>query len=147
MNITIVTSSIRKLADALVKGSTFAPMKKTDVMPVKPFMNLFCSWPDNVSLSTRDLCMKAVCLLSLTFMLRPSDIAPRSIVHTCTGNQFSDKQVSFLGDGGLSISFHGIKNDYNRDGFTVSLPPGDEEFAQVDPIRCLKCYMSRTDSI
>jgi len=150
--LTVVTPSIRRLADALVKCSTIVPLRKTDIMPVQPFMSLFHSWPDNDLLSTKELRLKTICLLSLTFMLRPSDIAPRSVVFdgTHTSPQkviFSVEQVLFLEDGGMSLSFHGIKNDYTRDGFTVTLPPVEDRFSKVDPIRCLKEYILRTDSI
>ena len=74
-----VSSNIRKFADALVKSSTNVPMNKTNIMPVQPFLKLFDSWQENDFLSIKNLRMKAICLLSLTFMLRPSDIAPRSV--------------------------------------------------------------------
>ena len=40
-----------------------------------------------------------------------------------------------------------IKTTYDRDGFKVHLPAASEEFAQVDPIQCLKDYMSVTQDI
>ena len=33
----------------------------------------------------------------------------------------SKEQVVFLPDGDMSITLHGIKNDYSQDGFTVTI--------------------------
>ena len=66
---------ISKLVEGLVKSSTGQAMRKTSVMPVQAFFNLFESWPENEELDTRQLRLKTICLMALTFMLRPSDIA------------------------------------------------------------------------
>jgi integrase len=85
-------------------------------------------------------------------MLRPSDIAPRSVHYdvatdTTQRRVFSTDQVIFNPDGSLSVYFHGIKNDYQRDGFTVTLPPTEDVHYKIDPIVCLRCYIDKTDSI
>ena len=141
---------MRKFADALVKSSTNVPMNKTNIMLVQPFLKLFDSWQENDFLSIKNLCMKAICLLSLTFMHRPSDIAPRSVRFDSDVGSYKvvfSEHISFHDDGGLSITFHGMKNDYDRDGFTVKLPPVGEEFSKIDPIRCLRGYVLRTSSL
>ena len=141
----IHSSDISKLITALIKSQTLAPRIKTAVMPVVAFSNLFANWKDNEHLAIKDLRLKAITLMALAFMLRPSDIAPRA-VHmqddVVTRLTFSQRHVIFHDDGGFSVSFHGIKNDYHRDGFTVRLPPGSDPM--LDPATTLKVYMSRT---
>ena len=96
--------------------------------------------------------MKCVCLLALTLMLRPSDLEPTSLIFDSSDGSshksvFSEQRIHFDENGGMDILFHGNKNDYDRDGFKVHLPAASEEFAQVDPIQCLKDYMSVTQDI
>ena len=42
----------------------------------------------------------------------------------------------------MTIVFHRIKNDYNRNGFEVNLPPVTNP--RICPIKALKCYIQRT---
>jgi len=138
---------LRKLVDGLIKSATKAPMTKTPVMPIRPFHDMFHSWEDNDKLSIKDLRIKVICLLALVFMLRPSDIAPKA---KCLNTEslaseqlvFGVDQVSFEENGNLTLKFHGIKNDYSRDGFTVSVPPASD--SKVDPVCALKTYIERT---
>ena len=44
-------------------------------MPLSNFHDLFMSWSDNCALDLKSLRLKAVTLLALTALLRPSDIA------------------------------------------------------------------------
>ena len=46
-------------------------------MPRDPFLMLFSSCPENEKLLLKQLRLKAVTLLALVFMARPSDSAPR----------------------------------------------------------------------
>jgi hypothetical protein len=133
-----ITQEVCHLAEGLVKCSTNAPMCKTQVMPIRPFFNLFQSWDNDHALTLKCLRLKAICLLALYFMLRPSDVAPRSEILNASENSFaqtvfSENQIEFLPDGALSITFHGIKNDYDRDGFTVTLPALPPDLAKLDP--------------
>ncbi len=144
---TAQSTTISKLVTGLVKSATLRPMVQTPVMPVRPFLDLFTSWADNDKLSLKNLRLKAVCLLALVLMLRPSDVAPRGRVmdpNTLVVEQviFGEDQVTFQEDGSLSLTLHGIKNDYSRDGFGVTLPPASAP--KVDPGRCLKEYMRQT---
>ena len=139
---------LRNCVNSLVKSYTVAPMPKTDIMPMQAFHAMFMSWRDNEALSIKDLRLKAICLLALTFMLRPSDVAPRAHFLNPDSQEmvnmlFSDKQVSFLESGELAITFHGIKNDSDRDGFRVIIPPASE--TKLDPVLALKTYMRETD--
>lgn len=137
------------MVSALTKSATIAPMIKTKILPIKPFTDLFASWGDQI-LNIKQLRMKALCLLALVLMARPSDFAPQArVVNGENGIPaqviLRADQIMFLENGGMSITFHGIKNDYARDGFTVSIPKGDS--ALTDPVLALKTYMERTDDI
>ncbi len=138
------------LVNSLVKSSTSLPMTKTPVMPIQPFTDLFGGWSSNDNLSLKCLRLKTLCLLALVLMLRPSDVAVKSQgfdSELCVPSQmvFSEHQVTFNPDGTLSVCFHGIKNDYDRDGFVVTIPPASSE--KLDPVSCLQEYMLRTESI
>ena len=79
-------------------------------------------------------------------MLRPSDIAPRSVTVSedgiCEPLIFKTSQLKFCEDGSCTIILHGIKNDYMREGFEVVVQP--TENGRVDPVKALKCYVERT---
>ena len=141
---------VRNLVMALIKSGTKAPRKVTPVMPIKPFHDLFLRWPDNDLLTIRDLRLKTLVLMALAFMLRPSDVAPRGMLFDPTVQDqrrmvFSTRQIEFGEDGGVTISFHGIKNDYLREGFTVSIPPAS--VPKIDPVEALRTYLMRTESV
>ena len=90
---------------------TVLPRIKTPAMPLQPFRELSNRWPQNDGLSIKDLRLKAICLLAIAFMLRPSDIAPRGVHETEDGYvhiTFSIHQVRFLENGNLVLIFHGI---------------------------------------
>lgn len=123
---TSIDTYVNDLVQALIKSGTKAPMIKTPAMPIQPFFDLFMKWPDNDSLSIKDLRLKCVCLMALIFMARPSDLAPRAVVFDPATGQgertvLSANDVVFTDDG-MRIQFHGIKNDYSRDGYCVSIP-------------------------
>lgn len=136
---------ITKLLTALIKSESRLPRTKTPVMPIEPFSNLFIRWDGNSQLSLKDLRLKCITLMALAFMLRPSDIAPRASlfdqleVHNYA---FTTENLQFHSDGYLSVTFHGIKNDYHRDGFTIRLPPASNP--QLDIGAALQCYLDRT---
>ena len=137
--------------EGLVKSSTGQAMRKTSVMLVQAFFNLFESWPENEELDTRQLRLKTICLMALTFMLRPSDIAPRAKYFEVESGLtrpivFGTDSVVFSPKGGMSITFHRIKYDYDRDGFTVHMPEASESQRKCDPTVTLKAYMLRTES-
>lgn len=137
---------IRMLLSALVKSGTFAPMSRSKVMPVHKFNNLFLSWGDNQLLDLKSLRLKAITLLALTAMLRPSDIAPNARVVTPSGEDkvvFSVNQIEFQ-EGYAKIIFFGIKNDMRRSGFEVMLPRASSP--QLDPVRALEDYIQRTET-
>ena len=141
--------SITKWCTALIKSGTKEPIKHSSVLPVEAFHHLFNSWNDNDSLSIGDLRLKAITLLALGLMLRPSDIAPKGkMFDNITGETknfvFSTAMISFA-PGGLTITFLGIKNDSMRTGFEVFLP--FSAVAKMDPVETLRTYIKRTDHI
>ena len=144
---TAQSRTVSMLVDGLVKSASMKPMVKTPIMPIKPFLQLFESWDVNANLSVKCLRLKVICLLALVFMLRPSDIAPHAryldpetlMVEQLT---FGSDQVHFKEDGRFTLTFHGIKNDYCRDGFGVTLPPSSAP--KLDPGKCLRDYIERT---
>ena len=70
-----IDADVRKLINGLVKSGTTQLMQKSLVMPRKPFIDLFKSWPENRELGLEYLRLKTLTLLALVLMLRPSDVA------------------------------------------------------------------------
>ena len=101
-------------------------------MPIKPFMQLFQKWQGNWFLTLSPLRMKSVTLLALAMILRPSDLTPKAAIFNKEKQDLSGKlslttdDVQFNQDGTMTITLHGIKNDYSRDGFEVTIPPAAE---------------------
>jgi hypothetical protein len=119
-------------------------------MPVEPFYNLFMSWPEDSVLDIQRLRLKAVTLLALSLMTRPSDLAPKATLFDAdTGRKepvmFTRKQVKFHQDGSATVLFFGIKNDHSRTGFEVRIPGSSA--VKVDPVHALQCYLDRTETL
>ncbi len=137
---------VHRLMDSLVKSGTQVPMQRSKIMPIRPFKELFSSWEVNEKLSLKDLRLKTITTLALTLMLRPSDIAPKSVrfdkeTGTSTKVVFSTDNIEFC-DTGANIMFHGIKNDTSRTGFSVFLQPIVN--SKLDPVKALRDYVNRT---
>ena len=117
---------IRLLMDALIKSGTKIPMVRSSVMPIHAFRELFCKWPINSELGIKELRLKTITLMAILLMLRPSDIAPKSVhfdVDSGTTSKFvfSTDNVQFCESGEANITLHGIKNDMSRTGFPGSV--------------------------
>ena len=67
---------IARLSTAIVKSGTRAPMRRSCVMDIAAFVRMFRSWQGNDAFSVQQLRLKAITLLAIALMLRPSDIAP-----------------------------------------------------------------------
>jgi len=133
-------SDISRLQVALTKSATTVPAIRTPIMPLEPFFKLFTSWPVNSALSIQDLRLKAITLMAITFMARPSDLAPKGVAFdpitlSTKDYVFSADNVEFHMDGSMTVWFFGTKNDTRRTGFEVHVPGANEE--KVDPVRCL----------
>jgi hypothetical protein len=139
---------VGRLVQALTKSGTIMTMQKSQVMPIKNFCDLFYSWPRNELLDIKRLRLKAITLLALVGMLRPSDIAPKTVIFDpetmSTSNVvLSTDDVSFHEDGSLTLTLHGIKNDTTRSGFEIDIPGHSDPV--VDPVQTLRIYIERTD--
>ena len=126
--------SLKHFNTALVKSETTRPAGRTPIMPIKPFTDLFNKWPENEKLSTADLRLKSVTLLTISTLARCSDLAPT--------NTLKRDQVHFNTDGSLIIKLFGIKNDSDRKGFEIRVEKSSNR--KCDPVQTLRDYMTRT---
>ena len=129
-----INEDIHRLVKGLIRQETLRPREQTKVMPVKPFTDLCQNWGSNESLSIQKLRQKAITLLALSALCRPSDIAPISV--------FKRKQIEFT-DKGMNITLFGIKNDSRREGFNIFVSRSTDIMS--DPVSTLRCYIDRTD--
>lgn len=144
-----VDEHISRLVTALVKSSTARPMRKSTVLPVDRFVDLFRSWGPNNTLSMKQLRLKAITLLALALMLRPSDVAPKATTFDQTTGEekkvlFTTDMLSFSPEG-VKVTFFGIKNDTQRTGFEVFLPKHPNPL--IDPVQALSDYIECTESV
>ncbi len=82
---TPMTDRIHALVQGIVKVRTQEPMCKSSVLPLDGFRRLFRAWGVLPASEVERLHAKAITLMALSLMLRPSDIAPRSAVATASG--------------------------------------------------------------
>ena len=93
--------------------------------------------------------MKAITLMALTTMLRPSDIAPKAVLFDEESD--SGKKVIFKTDMiqttelGLNVTLFGIKNDTTRTGFEISIPRHSDEL--IDPVAAIEEYIKATSDM
>lgn len=93
--------------------------------------------------------MKAVALMAIALMLRPSDIAPKATLFFSDtleekGMTFTRDMVKF-GVQEMTVTFLGIKNDYSRKGFNVSIPSNKDYI--LDPVATVLDYLVRTEGL
>ena len=124
----IVTPNVNALMDGLIKSGTTKPMKRSMVMLVEKFSQLFLSWPGNYLMELELLWLKCITLLAITAMMRPSDAVPLARIYDKKDKEFkqtflSTKNIQLHADGSMTVIFHGIKNNYKHEGFEVNLPP------------------------
>jgi hypothetical protein len=148
--LSIFNPEIKLLVTSLVKSGITKPRQHTSAMPVENFSNLFLSWGENSCLTLKNLRAKTIALLLLSVMLRPSDIAPRSVVYDPISKKvsnvlFTTDQLKFHENGSLTITLFGIKNDTSRSGFDVHVAPHSEPL--LCPVKCLQDYVSVTQSL
>ena len=139
---------ISRLITAIVKSGSLIPLRSAKVLPVSAFVDIFQTW-DNNHVPVPDLRLKAITLLALSLMLRPSDIAPRAkIFDFISGEEksylFKTDMLTFSPEG-VQVTFHGIKNDIDRSGFKVFLPRLEDR--NLDPVECLEVYLRRTQHL
>lgn len=134
---------------ALIKSGTKAPMARSKAMPVEPFVRMYETWPDNASLALPRLRSKSLALLALVCMLRPSDVAPAAELFDPASEssrvfQFTTDDVQFNADR-MTVQLHGIKNDYQRRGYEVSIPRSSN--ASCCPVLAMYKYIERTQTM
>lgn len=121
---------LHNLKQALIRECTKKSKGRTPVMTIKPFITLFEQWGENVSLNLKRLRQKCITLLALSAMCRPSDLI------------FKRNECVFNTDGTVTLTFFGIKNDKDRQGFEVRIQPSFNTLC--DPVKCLENYVERT---
>ena len=141
---------IQQLVSALVKSGSRVPSKRTPVMPLNHFLELFRTWPENEKLSIAELRLKAITLFTIVLMARPSDLAPKGIHFdsvNCTSSmvEFTTDQLVFNTDGSMTVNVFAVKNDTDRSGFEVCIPAGSDY--KTDPVATIKCYIDRTAGV
>ena len=123
-----IGSDMHQRISRLVKSGIKVPLKKTKVISCKPFENLFIFWGPNSPLSTSQLRQKAVTLLALVCMARPSDVPPPGQIFDPQSGcstaivSFMVDMVNYHDDGDLTRTFFATKNEANRSGFEIRTP-------------------------
>ena len=140
------TYEIKRLVTAITKSQTVKPMLRSSVLPVDRILATVKQWGSNDHMPLKFLRMKAIALLSLALMLRPSDVAPNATFFDKDSLVekkmiFSEDMLEFHSDG-VNVTLFGTKNDLTRKGFVVSLPCHSDTL--VDPVATLKAYLLRT---
>ena len=141
---------IVRLISAIVKSQTKKPMKRSTVLPVGKITSMFLEWGENKNLSLKFLRIKAITLLALALMLRPSDIAPKATIFEVESEceksiEFTKDMLDFTNEG-VHVTLFGIKNDAERKGFNVFLPKNNTN-SMLDPVETLKYYIERTEDV
>ena len=90
--------------------------------------------------------------MALTFMFRPSDIAPsaRSFIVESGMTRplvFGTESVVFYPQKGMLGSFHGIKYAYYGARYTIWAPAPSKGQRKCDPTLKSKAYKGRMDSV
>jgi len=122
------SSDIHRLVTSLVKTATKKPMVRQKPMPIEAFVQLFDKMESNDKLTLNMLRMKAITLLAIVCMTRPSDLAPKGKnfdpqTNLLNPTFMSVDDVQFENDGSMTLHFWAIKNDTNRQGFEINIPP------------------------
>ena len=146
----VYDSDLKHLVTALIKSSTKLGRCRTPILPVKPFHDLFLNLENNDELTIHKLRIKCLTLLAFSLMLRPSDLAPHGLLFNAETllvehMTFCTDQIVFNDNGSMVLKLHGIKNDLDRAGFEVNIPPASH--SKLDPVKTLKDYIKRTDNI
>ena len=97
-------------------------------------MDIFEKWPRDDMLTTSDLRLKAVTLLTISTLARCSDLALANILKR--------EQIQFNSDGSLTISLFQIKNDRDRTGFEIRVEKASN--IKYGPVKTLNDYIRRT---
>ncbi len=143
-----ISERMHEFVGALVKSETSQPLLHSKILSVSAFRHLFAAWEGD-PLDMERLRLRAVTLMALVLLLRPSDIAPwsvRCVQGTVQENVFCLKQVRESDDGSLTVNLFGTKNDYLQDGQEVTLPRAQNDLVMC-PVRAFWAYQQAVDTV
>ena len=114
--------AISLLVTSLIKSGTCEPMRTTRSCLLEGLWTCFPPGRPMTLLTIKMLRLKAITLLALCLMLRPSDIAPKAVFQRPDSSEthampFSTEHVKFVDDGSAVLTFFGTKNDTHTHGF------------------------------
>lgn len=132
-------NSIDTFVRALIKCETTRPAGRTRILLVQTILATIEKWGPNENMKLTKLRQKAISLLALAAMCRPSDLAPRS------GPGLLRNHISFKPNGSLQITFFAVKNDTDRHGMEVQVDATDNPL--TDPVGCMRAYLEKTPGI
>jgi len=123
-------------------------MHRQKPLQISAFTDVFHEMESDDQLTLKVLRMKAITLLALVTMTRPSVLAPKGKQFNVRSQSFdpvimSRDDVHFEDDGTMTVKFWSIKNDTNRQGFKVNVPPSND--TKCDQVQCLKTYIDRAN--
>jgi hypothetical protein len=126
---------LTRLKQGIVKGFSSAPCNKPNLIPMHEVTKLFGSWGNNKDMDISKLRAKAIALLALAGMFRPSDLAPKGTPH-----KFLPLDCVDIAEDAskITIKLFGIKNDTDRKGFTVTIVKASNPL--LDPVDTLRKY-------
>ena len=103
---------------ALIKSHIFVPMKKSTALPVDTFVTLFTALDPNSGLSIKQPRLKALILLTLALVLRPSSVVPEAtLLGVSSGtvhSLFFTKHMLLFSVEGVKVTLSGKKNAVQR---------------------------------
>ena len=118
------------LKQAIVNTGTKRPRTNTPVFPVDQLTEHISSWGDNSKLNIGQIRAKAICLLALVGLFRPSDLTLINLGHLT----FSDT--------GVSIKNFGGKTDKDMAGIPTTITRASDIL--LCPVAALQNYIDKT---
>ena len=121
-------------------------MTRSKVKPVEDFHELFTTWPENETLSVKEVQVKVITLLALTLMLRPSDIAPNDVIFYdssgLTLREMCTLKTLVFEQNHMKVTFLVSRMTLQRKGFEVILPKSN--VVKIYPVQTLHDDIERT---
>ena len=121
------------LKQAIINTGTKRPRKNTPTFPVEKLTNYIVTLGDNNIMNIKDLRAKAISLLALVGLFRPSDLA-----------LLTQGQITFT-DTSLSLANFGGKTDKNKEGIPTTITAATSP--ALCPVRTLRAYINKTADI
>jgi integrase len=118
------------LKQAIVATGTKRPRKSTPVFPIEKLMAYLITLGGNDDMTIDNVRAKAICLLALVGLYRPSDLEVLRMEHL----QFTDA--------GVNVANFGGKTDKSRDGIPTTITRASDP--RLCPVLALRAYLNRT---